>query len=136
MNDGGGRRDVWYGGGSMTRVIFTILAAALFCSVTQVQGSLITYSLSATATGTLGGAPFTNALVTVTLTGNTSNVVDGPAPFNNYLVDSGAATVSIAGLGTATFTDSIEIVSTFNDLTLLGVPAVFIAQFDNPAGPR
>src|ERR1035441_8187209 len=79
MNGGGGRRDVWCGGGSMTRAVFTILAAALFCSFTQ--ASPIGYSLTTSASGTLGGTSFTNALVTVTLTGDTADVTAGPVPF-------------------------------------------------------
>jgi hypothetical protein len=58
----------------MTRVVFTILAAALFCSFTQVQASPITYTITTTATGTLGASPFTDAAITLTLTGNTSAV--------------------------------------------------------------
>jgi len=38
---------------------FTILMAALFCSVTQVKANTITYSLSTTASRSLGGSPFT-----------------------------------------------------------------------------
>ena len=130
MNDGGGRRDVWGRGGSMTRVVFMILAAALFCSFTQ--ASPIGYSLTTTASGTLGGTSFTNALVTVTLTGDTANVTPGPVPFADVLENPGSATVSVSGFSTATFTDSIVIVSTLNDVAIFGVPAVLI--LDNTTG--
>lgn len=113
----------------MTRVVLTILAAALFCSVTHVQASPITYSLTSTATGTLGLSSFTDAVVTVTLTGDTANVM----PFGPIVFNTGAATVSVGGLGTATFTDPIEIFSTLNDLAIFGVPAVVI--LDGPIGP-
>ena len=112
----------------MTRVVVTILAAAFFCSVTQVQASPITYSLTSTATGTLGASSFTNALVTVTVTGDTANVM----PFGPVVFNTGAATVSVGGVGTATFTDPIEIFSTLNDLNIFGVPAVVI--LDGPLG--
>ena len=71
----------------MTRSVFTILAAVLFCSVTQVKATPIVYSLTTTATGTLGASSFTNAAVTVTFTGDTANVAaadglpeDGDSP--------------------------------------------------------
>ncbi len=35
----------------------------------------ITYTLTSTGTGTLGGVPFTDAVVTVTLVGDTSTVI-------------------------------------------------------------
>ena len=92
----------------------------------------ITYTLTTTATGTLGASSFMNSLVTVTLTGNTSNVTAGPAPFTDVLVNSGSATVSVPGVGTGTFTDAIEVVSTLNDLAIFGTPAVLI--LDNTTG--
>ena len=117
----------------MTRVVFALLAAALFCSVTQVQAGPITYSLTTTASGRLGASSFTNALATVTLTGNTSNVIPvigGPA--TGLLGNPGTTTVSIFGLGTATFTAPTGIFSTFNDLTLFGGSVVSIGQFVGP----
>ena len=105
---------------------FSILAAALLCPATVALAGSITYTLTTTATGTFGGSSFTNALVTVTATGNTSNVQPGPVPFNNDLFNPVSATVSVAGLGTGTFTDPIEMISTFTDLSVFGVPAVLI----------
>jgi hypothetical protein len=52
---------------------------------------------------------------------------------NNYLINPGAATVNIAGLGTAALTDSIEVLSSFDTL-LMGSAVVVIAQLDNPSG--
>jgi hypothetical protein len=60
---------------------------------------------------------FTNALVTVTLTGDTANVTPGPVPYTDVLENPGSATVSISGFATATFTDSIVIVSTLNPIS-------------------
>jgi hypothetical protein len=135
MNDGKGKRDTWCGGGRMTRAVFTILAAALFCSFTQAQASPISYSLTTTASGTLGGTSFTNALLTVTLTGDTANVTPGPVPFTDVLENPGIATVSVSGFATATFTDSIVIVSTLNDVALLGGgPAVLLLDYTTDTG--
>ena len=101
-----------------------ILVAALFCSVSQVKADSITYSLSTTASGSLGGSSFTNAVVTVTLTGDTANVTAAPPPNTSVLFNPGSATVSVSGVGTGTFTDSIVIVNSFD-----GSPGVLF--FDN-----
>src|ERR1700674_1220042 len=77
----------------------------------------ITYVETTTATGSLGGTPFTNALVTVTLTGNTSNIAPGPAPFGSFLVNPGSATIKIGALPLATFTDLVEVAGSFNQPT-------------------
>ena len=62
----------------------------------------ITYTETATGTGTLGLSAFTNALVTVTLIGDTSNVLTVAVGFRSGV---GIGTVNVFGLGTATFTD-------------------------------
>ena len=106
-------------------------------AVTGILGAIasaapITYTLSTTATGTLDTLPFTDALVSVTLTGDTSNVTAGPPPFTDVLVNPGRATVSVSGIGTGTFTDPIEIIDTLSDTAVLGGPAVLI--LDNTSG--
>src|SRR5579862_1176439 len=78
-------------------------------AVTYILGGVasaapITYTETLTASGTLGGTTFTDALVTVTLTGDTSNVTAGPVPHTDVLVNTGSATVSVSGIGTGTFT--------------------------------
>jgi hypothetical protein len=65
----------------------------------------ITYMDQVVASGTLGGTPFTNALVIVTLVGDTGNVVSSPPVFYNL----GTATVNVAGIGVATFTDTFGV---------------------------
>jgi hypothetical protein len=106
-------------------------------AVTGILGAIasaapITYTLSTTATGTLDTLPFTDALVSVTLTGDTSNVTAGPPPFTDVLVNPGSAIVSVSGIGTGTFTDPIEIIDTLSDTAALGGPAVLI--LDNTSG--
>jgi hypothetical protein len=108
------------------------LAAIGFLSGTA-SADLIDYTLTTTATGTLGASAFTDATVTVNVLANTSNIVFGPSPFDSFLVNPGSATVTISGLGTSTLTGSIEILSTF-DSFLSGQSGVIIAQLDNPAG--
>ncbi len=95
----------------------------------------INYTLTTTASGTLGASSFTDAMVTVTLTGDTSNVTPGTGLITGALVNPGTATVSIFGLGTATFTDSIGILSTFNGTAVFlggSGSGVLIGQFIGP----
>ncbi len=91
----------------MKRVGFLLSALMLLGgSVGQTIASPITYTVEGTATGTLGTNAFIDALVTVTFTGDTSNVVNqGGGFFSNSI---GTATVTVAGVGTATFTDSMQ----------------------------
>ncbi len=113
---------------------FVMLFAAIGALSGIASAGPITYSITTTATGTLNGTVFTSAAMTVSLTGDTSNIAFGPAPFNTVLVNPGSATVSIAGLGTGTFTDSIEIQSSFDTLFFGTTSLVLIAQLDDPAG--
>jgi uncharacterized protein (TIGR03437 family) len=98
----------------MTRLVLAIGAVALFCSITQVQATPITYTLTTTASGTLGASSFTNAAVTLTLTGDTSSVAAGSGSASGHLVNNVSATVNISGMGAATLTDSIVLISTFD----------------------
>ncbi len=115
----------------MKRLVLTIAAVALFGLVVQVQAAPITYTLTTTASGTLGTSSFTNATVTITLTGDTSGITAGTGSETGYDFNSGIATVNISGVGTATLTDSIEIASTFDTL-FDGVYGVLIS--DNTTG--
>lgn len=118
----------------MTRHLPMILAAALSCSVAHATS--ITYSLTKTASGTLDGSSFTNAQVTVTLTGDTANAGPGPVPYTAIVVNSGSATVNVSGIGTDTFTDQIVILDTLSDNSLGGVPAdaVLILDYTTDTG--
>jgi hypothetical protein len=96
----------------------------------------ITYTATATLSGKIGSTSFTNAAVTVTLTGDTANVTVPPSPFpSTSLVNIGTATINIAGVGTATFTDPVEVFSRYT--TPVGPstqPLAIIATLDNPQG--
>ena len=113
---------------------FVVVLAAIGILSGIASAAPIVYTLTTTATGTLGASTFTDASVTVTLTGDTSNIAFGPSPLNAFPVNPGSATIDISGLGTSTFTDSIEILSSFDTLVFGGVSAVVIAQLDNPSG--
>jgi hypothetical protein len=87
------------------RLFQLILTAAL--AATAAIGGPITFNMTTTATGSLNGTGFTNALLTVTSLGDTSLVtVSGISPDQIYELIAGSSTVSIAGLGApVTFTD-------------------------------
>jgi len=93
----------------MKHTILVLLAAVavLFCGARQANADGITYTESGTASGTIGAASFTNALVTITFVGDTSNVTSlGPGLFING-VETVTASGSINGVGAFTFTDSL-----------------------------
>jgi hypothetical protein len=79
-----------------------MLAIGLLSVPYRAQATPITYTDTVTGTGALGALPFTNALVTISLTGDTSTVFGDPVPR-----DFGSATVNVFGVGTATFTDPL-----------------------------
>ncbi|MGO9268874.1 MAG: PEP-CTERM sorting domain-containing protein [Terriglobia bacterium] len=83
-----------------TTLIALAALAVLLCGAVQANAQTITYSISQTASGTLGTTPFTDDTVTLTLAGDTSNVVLAePGLWTN---EEGTATVSVDGIGTAT----------------------------------
>jgi hypothetical protein len=92
----------------MKRTILVLLATAavLLCGARQANADGITYTESDTATGSIGLINFTNALVTLTFVGDTSNVTNPAAGFFSNSV--GTATVTISGLGTFAFTVPME----------------------------
>jgi hypothetical protein len=121
---------------SFGRRLAKAIAVAAIASVTQVAAAdPIVYTETGLASGLIGGTSFTNALVTITLTGDTSNI--GPATLPlcaSCLMNPGNSTVSIAGIGLATVTDKTAVLSTVTatsfgaDYPLL--PYVVIGVFD------
>jgi hypothetical protein len=69
------------------------------------HAELITYTESVVASGSLGGRNFTNAVVTITGSADTSQVQPS---FTGYAVLTPGARVTVAGVGTFTFADPIE----------------------------
>jgi hypothetical protein len=97
----------------MTRLNLLLPAvAAMLCAAGPVNAGAITYTESATASGSLGAKTFSDALVTFSLTLNTSTII---AVSGGLINKFGTPTVTIAGIpGTATFTDSNFFVSLGN----------------------
>jgi len=88
-----------------------VAVAALLCAGYAASAEPITFTVSSVASGTLGGTNFTNSLVTITATADTSSVTNPNPGF--YDVD---ATFSgtVAGLGSFTFTDAGDVFSNEN----------------------
>ncbi len=90
---------------------FLILVAALTMGAVlgwaaPTQAAPITYTATSMASGTLGPTPFTNVLVTVELTADTSGAFEpDPVGVPGFFSNAGTATLTIDGLGTATFND-------------------------------
>ncbi len=74
--------------------------------VVQANDPPITYTQQAEVTGTIGGRSFTNALITLMLTSDTAFVTGGAGFFSNT---TGPFTLSIAGIGSGSFTDSMQV---------------------------
>jgi PEP-CTERM motif len=76
----------------------------LICAAIGARASAITIVEQATGNGSLDGQAFSAALITITFTGDTNNIfVSGDAILLN-----GTATVSVAGHGSDTFTDTMQ----------------------------
>ena len=71
------------------------------------EAGLITYTESTIATGTLGSHAFSNAMIVLTFVGDTTNVQQTSPSL--YVNPAGTATLTVAGLGMATFTDQIQV---------------------------
>jgi hypothetical protein len=105
------------------------------------RAGMITYSDKVTASGSLGGTPFTDKVVTLTFTGDTSNVTG-----SGFITNSTpTATVNIQGVGMATFTDSMNVADKTdgafffedNGLVLVEIPNSVFTTYDlkSPLGP-
>lgn len=88
------------------RSLSLLALGALAALSASAHTSIITYTMSAVASGTLDGVSFSDALVTFVGSGNTSNVIQ---PFPGVLVNAVNTTVSVASHSTDSFSDSIEV---------------------------
>ncbi len=96
----------------MKSAIKTLFYAALCAAAAK--GAAITITETQLGIGTFDGTAFNNLNVTITVTGDTSAIINS-APGFFYIL--GTTTVNVATLGTDTFTDSIgAFVSDNNDL--------------------
>ena len=101
---------------AMHQVKFTPCVLAAIISVLFVANAKavpITYTESATVSGSIaaGGlvGSFTNALLTLTATGDTANVQQVSGTFFNNVTTSFTLSGGVGGVGSGTFTDSIAV---------------------------
>jgi hypothetical protein len=81
-----------------------VVMVALLCA--GVRAAPIIYTEQSTGSGSLGGTSFTNALITIVVTGDsaaTFTTIGSPGLVENI----GMATVAVTGLGIATFTNQM-----------------------------
>jgi hypothetical protein len=88
--------------GLLSRVaVIAIVGSLAALPVPRVEAAPITFLFEGTGSGVAGGTPFSQATFVITANANTVNVVQSGALFS---LDSSAATIAIAGIGTGTFT--------------------------------
>jgi PEP-CTERM motif len=90
--------------GGRTLIIAIVLLGTLLWTSSPALADGVTYTETDVASGSLGGASFSDALVTITLLGDTSTLTTG---IFGALEVFGPATVTVDGIGTASFTDSL-----------------------------
>jgi len=90
-----------------TLIIALVLLGTLLWTSSPALADGVTYTETDVASGSLGGASFSDALVTITLVGDTSTLTTDP--LFGALEVFGPATVTVEGIGTASFTDSLAV---------------------------
>jgi hypothetical protein len=90
----------------MNRILF-VLAVTMLLSTNIVNAEPINYTFTGTATGSVDGAVFSNADVTITVSADTENVLfDG---YNVFNVIPSSTMINIAGIGSGTFTGEVAV---------------------------
>ncbi len=96
-----------------TTLVALAVAVMVFCGVTQVKADAITYTFSdASVTGTIGATSFSGVSAVVTFFGDTANVVGSGVcsiGVSAPCITIGTATITLGGIGTYAFTDSMEV---------------------------
>ena len=123
-----------------------LLAAAVVCSIwlvgsaTVQAGSLkYTETTAGTITGTLNGVAFTGKTLSMTQTGDTSNIVYGSIPlggantYDSYTL-SGTVSITIDGVGTTSFTSPSDFRATSVAFAVSGTPLQSAVGFGDWSG--
>ncbi|HXC96526.1 MAG TPA: PEP-CTERM sorting domain-containing protein [Edaphobacter sp.] len=85
----------------------TLVAATAFATSLAAHADSIIYTESAIGSGSLGKTDFTNALITLTATGDTGSVINDGGVFIIVL----PVELTVEGLGSTMFTDTMQFVS-------------------------
>ncbi len=93
-------------GTHMKEMFTSLLVEAILCGAAS--AATLTYTEQAPASGSLGSQPFSDALVTLTLTGDT-NSVQQLLPGVYVLINT--TFLSVSGVGSAVFTDEVQVVA-------------------------
>jgi hypothetical protein len=80
------------------------IMTVLMCGASAVHADTITFTDTATMSGSLDGVSFTNALVTFTVVGDTANSSNGGS--GSVFRLPGVTTVTVAGVGSDTLSDA------------------------------
>jgi len=103
----------------MKKLAFAVIAIALLMCGSSAHADTITFTETVTLSGSLDGTSFTNALVTFTVVGDTSNSSNGGSGSVYRLP--GVTTVNVAGVGTDTLSDASTGAADNQTLGLAGV---------------
>jgi hypothetical protein len=105
------------------RVLAAIFAptvsVAFFAFAAPAVAVPITYSIKGIGSGTLDGTSFTDDLVSITIAGDTNNIVSLTSSVSK---NAGPTTVSVAGVGTDTLPNIVDFVDRFPDEEFFGTP--------------
>lgn len=85
------------------------LCAAGMIVAGSTSADTLKFTESTTGSGSLGGTSFTDALVTFSGTGSTSNITNLGADI--YAIVGLPVSVNVAGVGSASFTDTVQLVA-------------------------
>jgi hypothetical protein len=86
------------------RLHLVVAVLALGSLTIASRAESVTYTVTDLASGTIGAQTFDDKNITITFTGDTTNVTEtSPGFFENSV---GTTTINISGLGTFTFTDA------------------------------
>jgi hypothetical protein len=89
-----------------SKLFFAVASAIALTMASAASLSAETYTLTATASGTLGETTFTNALITFTTSSSDTGTLVDPGVYQIY---PSTGTFSIAGVGSGSFTDAIDL---------------------------
>jgi hypothetical protein len=92
------------------KVLAAFLLVAAGALSTEASATLITYTETVDATGSLNGVAFTDDLLTITAVGDTSSIIGGSGVFVSIL----PTDFTLSGGGSGAFTDTIQVVSNQN----------------------